>query len=124
MSAPPSAATILRPAPLDIEGISRTLNISQKLIAQVVGTTARTVSRWKRGESGCSVPRPEASLELRKLVRLQWLLEDLIPNEDIGIWMRSPNRGFQGRAPIDMLAAGQIDEVIGVLETVAEGGLY
>lgn len=124
MSAPGNAAAILRPTPLDIEDITRTLDISQKLVAQIVGTTARTVSRWKRGETARNVPRPEASLELRKLARLQWLLKELIPTEDIGSWMRSPNPGFQGCAPIDMLADGRIDEVIGVLEAVAEGGLY
>ena len=34
----------------------------------------------------------------------------------------SPNRGFRGKAPIDVMVAGGTDEVLAALERLADGG--
>ena len=47
-----------------------------------------------------------------------------MPRDAAVNWLQTPNAGFRGEAPIDLLMSGRIDVVIAVLEALADGGAY
>jgi uncharacterized protein (DUF2384 family) len=49
-------------------------------------------------------------------------LEDVI-GEDAGPqWLRTPNPGLRGEAPIDLMTSNHLEDVVAVLEVLADGG--
>lgn len=105
----------------DIAGLCAVLGITQTSLARVLGTTPRTVTRWKRGQSE---PHAATARRLRELARLRWLMETLVDPGGSRRWMHSPNEALRGRAPVDLLEEGRIETVVGLLEAVGEGGLF
>lgn len=117
-------AGILNPQPLDVGDLSDWLGLSRAEVARITGRSVRTVARWRREAADHSEARGEAAVTLRRLARLQYLLEDLVGRDEAQRWMRSPNRAFHGEAPIDLLLVGRLDEVVAILEVLADGGAH
>lgn len=36
-------------------------------------------------------------------------------------WLRNPNPAFRGEAPVDLITSGRIEDVISILEVLADG---
>jgi transcriptional regulator with XRE-family HTH domain len=108
----------------EIDAIRRVLGINQAQLATILGTTARTVSRWKTGSAQRVEPRPGFARALRDLGQLRWLLETDLGADEARRWMRRPNDALRGRAPVDVLLDGDIDRVLGLVITLAEGGVF
>lgn len=115
---------LLSPEPLDVERIQGSLGLSISELSAASGVSVRTVSRWKASAEKRMSPRPKASRSLRKLARLRWLVAATMGEKEGRRWLRLPNDYFQGRAPIDLLEDGRIDDVIGPLEAAADGGMF
>lgn len=79
------------------------------------------MSRWQSSGPDHANARGNAAREIRKLARLQYLAEDVLGHDYGTDWLRAPNKGFRGRAPIDLILAGEADTVVAVLERVADG---
>ncbi|MDY0339611.1 MAG: MbcA/ParS/Xre antitoxin family protein [Coriobacteriia bacterium] len=47
--------------------------------------------------------------------------EDVLGGSYRAEWLRSPNRGFRGQAPINLILSGQPGTIITALEKVADG---
>jgi uncharacterized protein (DUF2384 family) len=56
------------------------------------------------------------------LGRIKFLLEDLMPQDAAVKWLQTPNAGFRGEAPIDLMMSGRAEAVIAVLEALCDGG--
>jgi uncharacterized protein (DUF2384 family) len=114
----------LSPEPVDVGRIQGSLGLSISEMSAASGVSVRTVSRWRAPTERRKSPRPEASRRLRRLARLKWLLASTMGEEEGRRWLRLPNDFFHGRAPLDLLEEGNIDDVIGPLEAAAGGGLF
>ncbi|MFA5845217.1 MAG: antitoxin Xre/MbcA/ParS toxin-binding domain-containing protein [Coriobacteriia bacterium] len=115
-------ADILASRPASVEQIRVGLGMTIEEFAEAVGRSVRTVSRWQTAGGDSSTARGDAAREVRKLAQLQYLLEDVLGNEYAPEWLRSPNRGFRGKAPIDLVLEGQVGVVTAALERLADGG--
>jgi uncharacterized protein (DUF2384 family) len=115
-------ADILAASPVDVEDIRAGLGMTVEEFAEAVGRSARTVSRWQTAGRRRGAVSGDAAREVRKLARLQFLVEDVLGSRYAPEWLRSPNRGFRGSAPIDLVLAGETDVVLAALERLADGG--
>jgi len=118
-------ARIMDPEPCDVTSLGEWFQMTQSELALALGRSPRTIARWKAVQA---VAPTRASAELaqavRKMGRVRFLLGDLMPYEVALRWMQTPNPGFRGEAPIDILMSGRVDEVIAILEALADGGTF
>ena len=108
----------------ELDAIRRVFGISQAEIASILGTTPRTVSRWRTTSAAHVGPRPAAARSLRELAQLRWLLETEIGEDESRRWLRNPNPVLRGQAPLDALLCGERERVLGLVASLGEGGLF
>ncbi|MBK5223185.1 MAG: DUF2384 domain-containing protein [Acidimicrobiia bacterium] len=87
-------------------------------LARVTGTSARSVARWRAGEATPHREAEERLLELRAVVDLA---RRVMRDDAARCWMRSPNPELGYEKPLDRIAAGQYQRVVGLLLALAEG---
>jgi DNA-binding transcriptional regulator YiaG len=92
--------------------------ITQSEFAVAVGASERTVQNWSRGQTR---PRGDAANRVLDLVHLVSELREVYTDEGIQIWLKSRNRNLHSQRPIDLLAAGEIDEVLDEVQRVIGG---
>ena len=108
--------------PTDFDETRRWLGLTQEELAEAVGRSRRTVARWRVSAPDHTVARGETARRLRELGRIQFLLDDLMGRETALEWLRRPNRGFRGEAPVDLILEQRASELIPPLEALADGG--
>lgn len=87
--------------------------ITSRDVAQLVDTTAQTVSRWQTGQSS---PRPNA---LDQLLRLEWILDQLsqfYQPEEAKLWIFSPHPDLAGQRPADAIRSGETERVLAIID--------
>jgi uncharacterized protein (DUF2384 family) len=109
-------------APPDVEEMRHWLGLTQEELGEAVGRSRRTVARWNSSAPDHTVARGRTARALRQLHRIQFLLDDVMGRETAHAWLRSPNRGFRGQTPLDLMLEGRSDELVAVLEALADGG--
>ena len=87
-------------------------------VANMLGTTPETVSRWNNGHA---YPRPgKESL----LVDLEYIVERLSEfysdPRTARAWLYSRHKYFNGVRPADLIQEGRIEEVLGAIQAMAE----
>lgn len=87
-------------------------------VAQITGTTARSVNRWTTAKSA---PRREAEDRLLELKAVVDTLRTVLREEPARLWLRSPNPELDWRKPLDLVADGDYRRVIGAILAMAEG---
>jgi transcriptional regulator with XRE-family HTH domain len=98
-----------------VEDITRS-GMTQTELSQAVGASLRTVQNWAAGKG---VP---ASAKVRRLLDVQYIVRELhevYTGEGIQIWLHARNRNLGSQRPIDLLAAGQYDEVLAEAERLS-----
>ena len=96
-----------------LESIKNRGGISGREVAQLVGTTPQTVSRWQRGRA---TPHPKS---LERLLFLDWVAQQLsqfYEAETARLWLFSRHSLLEGERPADRIAAGRFDEVLALLD--------
>jgi DNA-binding transcriptional regulator YiaG len=92
--------------------------ITQSEFATAVGASERTVQNWSRGQTK---PRGDAANRVLDLVHLVSELREVYTDEGIQIWLKSRNRNLASRRPIDLLAAGDVEDVLDEVQRVIGG---
>lgn len=90
-------------------------------IAEIVGIGPRQVQNWAAGRG-----RPADNKRLRQLLDLQYVLDllgEIFDAEGSLLWLHARNRTLGGERPLDLLSRGGTDEVIAVLDRLADGNL-
>ena len=87
-------------------------------VANMLSTTPETVSRWNRGRA---YPRPgKESL----LVDLEYVVERLSEfysdPQTARAWLYSRHKYFDGLRPADLIQEGRIEEVLEVIQAMAD----
>ncbi len=92
--------------------------VTQGELATAVGANERTVQNWS---SGRTRPRGDTVDRVLDFVHLVSELREVYTDEGIQIWLRSRNRNLQHRRPIELLAEGNVDEVLDEVHRVIGG---
>ena len=87
-------------------------------VAQITGTTTRSVSRWTASKA---TPRREAEDRLLELKAVINVLRSVLRDEPARLWLRSPNPDLDWRKPLELIADGEYRKVIGSILAMAEG---
>ena len=87
-------------------------------LAQITGTTARSVSRWTAAKA---VPRRDAEDRLLELKAVVDQLRSVLRDDSARLWLRSPNPDLDWRKPLELIAEGEYRRVIAAVLAMAEG---
>ena len=88
-----------------IEILRQKLDVTQKVMARILGVTERTIIDLEGGR-----PLSEGiSRRVTELDRLQRALGKVVRPQTIGHWLTEPNEAFDGDAPADLIAKGKVD---------------
>ncbi len=86
-------------------------------VANILGTTPATVSRWSNGKAS-----PQRSKELL-LVELEYIvdrLQDFYTPEEARLWLFSRHRLLNDRRPAELIQEGDIESVLSVIEKLGD----
>lgn len=87
-------------------------------VARVSGRDSRSVSRWLAGQAE---PRRESEERLLELKAVVDLLRRVMRDDAARLWMRAPNPDLAYEKPLDLVAQGEYQRVVGLLLAIAEG---
>lgn len=87
-------------------------------IARVLGTPARSVTRWTTTGETPRRENEERFLELRAVVDA---LRQGLRDEPARLWLRSPVPALDYDKPLDLVERGEYRRVIGAIVALAEG---
>ena len=86
-------------------------------VANLLGTTPETVSRWKRGRA---YPRPGKESRLADLEYVVKRLSEFYSDPKTArAWLYSRHKYFNGFRPADLIREGRIEEVLEAVQTMA-----
>lgn len=100
-----------------VDAIQKRANISANNIAQLIGTTPQTLSRWTTGKNE---PRLD---HLERLLRLEYITEQLaefFEPSDVKLWLLAPNPQLGGERPVDLLSQERVKDVLAVIERLRD----
>lgn len=87
-------------------------------VANMLGTTPETVSRWNQGRT---YPRPDKESHL---VDLEYVVERLSEfysdPRTARAWLYSRHKYFSGLRPADLIQEGRIEEVLEAIQAMAD----
>ena len=113
---------VRRPKPqsrVQVPALRTRLGLSQEALAQTLGVSSRTVTRW---EVGAARPSPLALSRLRLLADISEKARRLFKGGEGEAWLRTPNPVLGGRVPLDCLRApGGLEEVRDLLGRIERG---
>jgi transcriptional regulator with XRE-family HTH domain len=103
-----------------LDSIQKKASISSSEVADLLGTTSQTISRWRRNKV-----QPEQE-RLRVLLDLEWLaskLSDFYEPDEARLWLFARHPLLDGDRPFDRIKAGQIDGVLALIDQLRSGAV-
>jgi uncharacterized protein (DUF2384 family) len=102
-----------------VEELEAGIGVDGGELAVVLGVSARTVERWRTGQT---YPQHEARERLADLIALERHLgETFGDTEAARSWLRAGNPYLGGLTPFEVLRAGRPDRVRAALEALDSG---
>jgi transcriptional regulator with XRE-family HTH domain len=101
-----------------LDSIKHRAGVRSREIAELLDTTPQTVSRWQQGRVD---PQPA---KLHQLLALEWLatqLAEFYEPDDARLWLYSPHKLLAGRRPAELIAEGDIDSVLALIDQLRDG---
>lgn len=100
-----------------INSIKDRTSISANSIAEMLGTTPQTLSRWATGKNE---PQPTHLDRLLELDYMTELLSEFFEPLDAKLWLMAPHPQLNGERPADLIAKGQQREVLAVISRLQD----
>lgn len=101
-----------------LDSIRSNVGVRSREIAELLDTTPQTVSRWQQGRVE---PQPT---KLHQLLALDWLatqLAEFYEPANARLWLYSPHKLLAGRRPADLIAEGDSDSVLALIDQLRDG---
>lgn len=117
MMAPATQGSTALARKLDV--IRDEAGVQGREIAQLLGTTPQTVSRWRTGKA-----EPQRR-SLDRLLTLAWLAEELSEfyrPDEARLWLFSPHRLLGGQRPADRIEEDRTNDVLALINQLRDGG--
>ena len=89
-----------------------------KDIANILGASPPTVSRWSRGAGAPTLHTQTVIAELRYVVER---LSDFYAPDETRLWLHARHPLLDGRRAIDLIRDGRTEEVLAVIERLDSG---
>lgn len=92
---------------INVSVLRSQLGLSQAELARVTGYSLRAIAGWESG-------KPLSASARQKMIeahRLREALAQIIPTDQVGTWMRTPNPAFEGQSPIQVIERGESDRL-------------
>lgn len=89
-------------------------------LADAVGIGSRQLQNWAAGSG------QPGSARLRRLLDLKYVLdlvEEVYGQDGATMWLHARNRALEGRRPLDLITDNRADEVINLLDRIADGNM-
>ena len=89
-------------------------------IANILGVSPPTVTRWRNGESDPTIDKQTVMAELR------WVavrLGDFYAPDEVRLWLQSPHPQLDGARPYELINEGRTRDVLEVIERL-DSGVY
>lgn len=83
----------------------KTVGLNRPTFARVANVSERTLASYEKRPQ-LSAP---AKAQVTEAVRLVKALSDLIPMDDLAAWLQTPNPGFDGHSPWQLIETGERD---------------
>lgn len=102
----------------EVDEIKTHMNVTSRDVAELLGTTPQTVSRWHSGNASPSTDR------LRTLLTLSYVAKEtaeFLPPEEARLWLYRPHPQLGGKSPAEVIQAGRTDHVRDLLDQIASG---
>ncbi len=102
-----------------LDSIQTKGGINSSEVADLVGTSPATVSRWRAGS------QPEQD-RLRILLDLDWLMDqlaDFYESDEARLWLFSRHPLLEGERPYERIKQGRIEEVLALIEQLQTGAV-
>lgn len=103
---------------LRLDSIKDRAGVRSREIAEMLDTTPQTVSRWQQGKVD---PHPG---KLHQLLALEWLatqLAEFYEPDDARLWLYSRHKLLAGKRPAELIADGDIDSVLALIDQLRDG---
>lgn len=101
-----------------LDRIRENAGIRSRDVAQLMGTTQQTVSRWRHNKAD---PQPST---LTRLLALEWVaaqLAEFYAPDEARLWLYRPHPLLEGGRPADRIQAGDIDSVLALIDQLKSG---
>lgn len=99
----------------DIVGL---LGLTQEEVGSIVDVSARSIARWN---AGTVVPQRLNKQRLLELAYVAQAVAEVIPSDQAGTWLFTPNRLLGHDSPADRIHSGQYRDVLNLVDALAEG---
>ncbi|MBL4574482.1 MAG: DUF2384 domain-containing protein [Opitutaceae bacterium] len=103
-----------------VAGLKEYGGLKGRDIANIIGVSPPTVSRWSRGEGGPTIGKQTIIAELRWVAER---LSDFYEPDEVRLWLQSPHPQLESQKPYDLINEGRTGEVLEVLERL-DSGVY
>ncbi len=107
----------VNPRSVDVAELRKSLGLTRKVFSRLSGYSERALADWESGEE----LSPAARKRMVELQRLQRGLASVMKVDFVGTWLQTPNEGFAGLKPIEVVERGEVDEVWRVIYWIASG---
>ncbi len=100
-TAKPAAAAI------DLKGLCSSYGLTRQDITRFTGYSPRAVENWASGSKTSAA----STRALRELESILSALAELMETSYVGEWLKTPNQGFHGATPMQVIERGDAGQV-------------
>ncbi len=117
-AAKPKARTgLVRAKPSKVAEFRRVLQLTQPEFARLVPISVRSLASLEAG----AAPTEAIGRKLIELERLANSLAEVMRQETIGTWLKTPNPAFDGLKPVEVIERGEIDRLWSMIYFLRSG---
>ncbi len=106
------------PAHDTLPGLRAELGLTRSDFARMVGLSDRAVAGWEGGQD----LKPASIRTIVEVARLRAKIAPMFASTaDLGRWLKTPNDGFDGSTPIQVIERGEIDRLWRMIHLLESG---
>jgi transcriptional regulator with XRE-family HTH domain len=94
------------------------LGLTQPEFGRVIGCSTRSVAGW---EADATAVKSPARRRIVEADRLGIALAQIIPSDEVGPWLRTPNPAFEGQTPLQVVERGEADRLWQMIRQIDAG---
>lgn len=114
-----STALLERTPRQALDALEQGIGLSEDELAQALGTSRRTLQRWR---AGTAYPQQAMRQRLSALLGLMQRVQDTFDGPDAPRrWFHNPSRYLGGMTPVEAIRVGRLDRVEADLEALHSG---
>lgn len=111
-----SLAAAVKPG-LEVASIRKDFGLTRDKFARLLGYSVRSIAAWESG----TVVKSAAAQRIREMNRLASALARIMKPSLIPVWLETPNEGFDGLKPIEVVERGELDRLWRMIYMVESG---